>query len=182
MAISPRTTFSNWGASSRLVARSTAPRRVRRGSRVKVGFVSTFFREGTAGRYFEHWITDLPRDTFEQQPEATFGAMRVAIPQWASAEPVVPLARIEVGPEDFPLLSQIPVLGVLFGTHGDDEEEIEGAVFIIPSVVESVPKSSYDIVKEAMAQYSDYSGDLSDVNAFQKTPPIPESEEAPKAK
>lgn len=49
----------------------------------------------------------LPRDTFEQQPEATFGDTRVAIPQWASAEPVVPLARIEVGPEDFPLLDQI---------------------------------------------------------------------------
>ena len=36
-----------------------------RGGRVKVGFVSTFLREGTAGRYFEHWITDLPRETFE---------------------------------------------------------------------------------------------------------------------
>ena len=39
--------------------------RVRTGSRVKVGFVSTFFRDGTAGRYFEHWLTDLPRDEFE---------------------------------------------------------------------------------------------------------------------
>lgn len=49
----------------------------------------------------------LPRDTFEQQPAARFGGLRVAIPQWASPEPVTPLARIEVGPEDFPLLAQI---------------------------------------------------------------------------
>src|SRR5262249_58186581 len=77
-----------------------------------------------------------------------------------------------------PLLSEIPVLGVLFGTHGDQEEEVEGAIFIIPSVVESVPKSSYDIVKEALAQYDEYHGDMGDVNTFQKTPPIP-AEAAP---
>ena len=39
--------------------------RVRAGSRVKVGFLSTFFRDSTAGRYFENWITDLPRDDCE---------------------------------------------------------------------------------------------------------------------
>lgn len=39
--------------------------RVRVGSRIKVGFLSTFFRDSTAGRYFENWITDLPRNDFE---------------------------------------------------------------------------------------------------------------------
>jgi CRISPR-associated protein Csy1 len=39
--------------------------RVRAGTRVRVGFVSTVFRDGTAGRYFERWITDLPREDFE---------------------------------------------------------------------------------------------------------------------
>jgi protein O-GlcNAc transferase len=39
--------------------------RVRAGSRVKVGFLSTFFRDSTAGRYFESWIADLPRSDFE---------------------------------------------------------------------------------------------------------------------
>lgn len=41
------------------------PPRVRAGSRIKVGFLSTFFRDGTAGRYFESWIADLPRGDFE---------------------------------------------------------------------------------------------------------------------
>lgn len=49
----------------------------------------------------------LPRDTFEQQPPVTFRGLRMTIPQWASPEPVTPLARIEVGPEDFPLLDAI---------------------------------------------------------------------------
>ncbi|MGH8802841.1 MAG: hypothetical protein ACREX6_11180, partial [Casimicrobiaceae bacterium] len=32
---------------------------------VRVGFASAFFRDGTAGRYFRSWITDLPRERFE---------------------------------------------------------------------------------------------------------------------
>jgi pilus assembly protein CpaC len=73
--------------------------------------------------------------------------------------------------QGLPLLSRIPVLGVLFGTHLDEEEEVEGAVFIIPSIVESIPKSSYDLVQEALRQYDDYSGDLDDVNSYPKNPP-----------
>jgi CRISPR-associated protein Csy1 len=33
--------------------------------RVRVGFVSAFLRDGTVGRYFERWVTDLPRERFE---------------------------------------------------------------------------------------------------------------------
>ena len=39
--------------------------RVRDRARIKVGFASAFFRDGTVGRYFERWITDLPREEFE---------------------------------------------------------------------------------------------------------------------
>jgi pilus assembly protein CpaC len=73
--------------------------------------------------------------------------------------------------QGIPLLSQIPVLGVLFGTHGDQKEEVEGAVFIIPSIVESVTKSSYDMVEAAMSQYEEYDGDYDDVDAYKKPPP-----------
>lgn len=45
--------------------RAPLRKRQRQGRRLRVGFVSSFFREGTVGRYFEHWITDLPRDAFE---------------------------------------------------------------------------------------------------------------------
>lgn len=49
----------------------------------------------------------LPRDTFVQQPSMPFGPYEVEIPQLASLEPVVPLARLAVAPEDFPFLEQI---------------------------------------------------------------------------
>ncbi len=34
-------------------------------ARPRIGFVSSFFRDGTVGRYFEHWITDLDPEAFE---------------------------------------------------------------------------------------------------------------------
>jgi len=42
----------------------TVPARAR-GRTLRIGFLSAFFRDGTVGRYFERWITDLPRDRFE---------------------------------------------------------------------------------------------------------------------
>jgi hypothetical protein len=57
------------------------------------------FRRGT--------VYLLPRTTFEQQAPIAFGGRTVRVPQWASLSPVRPLARLDVGPEDFPLLAQL---------------------------------------------------------------------------
>ncbi len=70
-----------------------------------------------------------------------------------------------------PLFSQIPVLGLLFGGHTNSEAEIDGAVFIIPSIVESVPKKAHDIVETAMTQYEEYSGAMDKVHSFKASPP-----------
>ena len=70
-----------------------------------------------------------------------------------------------------PLLSEIPVLGVLFGSHSNQAEDVEGAVFIIPSIIETVPKSAVEVIKNALSQFKDYSGDVDQVESFNKTPP-----------
>lgn len=70
-----------------------------------------------------------------------------------------------------PLLSEIPVLGVLFGAHNNQAEDVEGAVFIIPSIIETVPKSAVEVIKNALSQFKDYSGDVNQVESFNKTPP-----------
>jgi hypothetical protein len=49
----------------------------------------------------------LPRKTFINEPSITLGPNRVHIAQLASFEPVAPLAKLTVTPEDFPFLSQI---------------------------------------------------------------------------
>jgi pilus assembly protein CpaC len=58
-----------------------------------------------------------------------------------------------------PGLSEIPVLGLLFGGHTNSVSEIEGAVFVIPSIVESVPRRAYNIVNAAMNIYNNYNAD-----------------------
>jgi hypothetical protein len=49
----------------------------------------------------------LPRSTFITQPPMAFGSYQVHFAQLASFVPVQPLAKLTVGPEDFPFLSQI---------------------------------------------------------------------------
>ncbi|MFI5297351.1 MAG: hypothetical protein ACHREM_04575 [Polyangiales bacterium] len=58
--------------------------------------------------------------------------------------------------DGIPYLSQIPILGVLFGTHGEQKTEVEGAIFIVPNVVQAVSKQSSDMVGEALKEYEDY--------------------------
>lgn len=81
------------------------------------------------------------------------------------------MRSVRHGITGIPFISQVPVLGILFGSHNNQEEELEGSVFIIPSVVESVPKSTFDILKDAVDQYEQFDGDMEEVNTYQKTPP-----------
>lgn len=70
-----------------------------------------------------------------------------------------------------PGLSQVPVLGLLFGSHNNAEDEVEGAVFVIPSVVENAPRRSHDIVGDAMKDFEAYSGSIDNVHTFPGNPP-----------
>jgi pilus assembly protein CpaC len=57
-----------------------------------------------------------------------------------------------------PWLSQIPILGGLFGSSSDQNDELEGAVFIVPSVVESASQRATELVARALRDYGEYSG------------------------
>ena len=57
-----------------------------------------------------------------------------------------------------PLLSEIPIIGYFFGTHGLQKKDLEGAVFIIPSVVESSATPAIDLVNETFKVYEGWSG------------------------
>lgn len=70
-----------------------------------------------------------------------------------------------------PGLSDIPVLGLLFGSHAQDKQETEGAVFIVPSVVDTVPKSAIELINNTMAVYREFAGEIEYVDAYPKTPP-----------
>jgi pilus assembly protein CpaC len=59
-----------------------------------------------------------------------------------------------------PVLSQIPILGVLFGTHSGQHEESENLIFIVPSVVDAVPADAREEVRRALVAARAFDGDL----------------------
>jgi pilus assembly protein CpaC len=65
-----------------------------------------------------------------------------------------------------PLLSQIPILGVFFGSHAHAEAETENVVVIVPSVVDAVSMQDRAQVNKALTRYNEYSGDLEDGGKF----------------
>jgi pilus assembly protein CpaC len=73
--------------------------------------------------------------------------------------------------DGLPLLSEVPLLGLFFGSHNDRESATENAMFVIPSVVESVSNSSLAMIDGALKQYDDYSGEVDEARPFDRKPP-----------
>lgn len=69
-----------------------------------------------------------------------------------------------------PILKDIPVLGLLFASHNDDTQGTEGAVLIVPSVIDSIPTATQEMVNTALSRFRDFHGEMSKVNAFDKRP------------
>jgi pilus assembly protein CpaC len=82
------------------------------------------------------------------------------------------------GKSGIPLLSQIPILGVLFGTHTYADAETENVVIIVPSVVDAVSMQDRERLNAALKRYGEYSGALTDDRGFvpgavSKKPQVP---------
>lgn len=69
-----------------------------------------------------------------------------------------------------PVLSQIPILGALFGSHAHAEEQTENVVIIVPSVVDSISMQDRARLKAALEQYTSYDGDIEDVKLVPAAP------------
>jgi pilus assembly protein CpaC len=72
-----------------------------------------------------------------------------------------------------PLFSEIPILGALFGSTGRTEDEVEGAMLVVPTVVDAVSRGAREIVDEAAEEYERYSGGLDEANLWDETPARP---------
>lgn len=69
-----------------------------------------------------------------------------------------------------PGLSQLPILGRLFGTQHDRSEHSENLIFIVPSVVEAVALDAREHVREALRAFDAYDGDLDEQPLRERTP------------
>jgi pilus assembly protein CpaC len=69
-----------------------------------------------------------------------------------------------------PGLSEIPILGILFGSHANTQVDTEGAIFVVPTVVQSIPSSAAELVDLALKKFDDYSGNLDSLRAYDRKP------------
>jgi type II secretory pathway component GspD/PulD (secretin) len=74
-----------------------------------------------------------------------------------------------------PGLSQIPILGVLFGTHTRRDANVENLLFIVPTVVQAVPRAQADRIQEALRIYERFGTiggpGLGDIELIEPSPP-----------
>jgi len=49
----------------------------------------------------------LPRSAFEREPAQQMMGAEIIFPHWISAQPAKPVAKLRVGPHDFPFLAQV---------------------------------------------------------------------------
>jgi pilus assembly protein CpaC len=71
-----------------------------------------------------------------------------------------------------PILSDIPVLGVFFGSHTNEEADADGVIFIIPSVIDTLPPASSSLIEGVARAYDHFSGDLEATRPYPRTPPV----------
>lgn len=74
-----------------------------------------------------------------------------------------------------PGLSQIPILGFLFGSNGQRSDEVENVLFIVPTVVQAASRQDIDRITEALKLYQGFGGlggrGLGEVQLMETTPP-----------
>lgn len=73
--------------------------------------------------------------------------------------------------DGFPGLSQIPVLGALFGSHSRRWEESETLLFIIPTIVQGIPLQQRNRIQEAIRIYEDFRGGVAEVELVEQPRP-----------
>lgn len=72
-----------------------------------------------------------------------------------------------------PGLSQIPIVGILFGTHAGRREARQNVLFIVPSVVDVASLQARQRIEEAMRVYWDYAGGLDELVLMPTTELVP---------
>lgn len=59
-----------------------------------------------------------------------------------------------------PFLSQVPILGGLFGSHAAQRHDTDNLVVIVPAVVDAVSPQAREVLRETLRVFDAYEGDL----------------------
>lgn len=70
-----------------------------------------------------------------------------------------------------PGLSQIPIIGVLFGQNQRLGDATQNVLFIVPTIVQAVPRQQRNYIREALETFQRFEGFIHEVEMFETTPP-----------
>ena len=121
---------------------------------------------------------DLSELTEPSSPGGPPGRRRTQLESVANMEPgqALVMSGIESRAEQeaqggLPGLSQIPIIGVLFGTNSRRGEATQSLLFIVPTIVEPVPRQQRDYISEALEAFNRFSGYIHAYELIERTPP-----------
>ncbi|MEA2698300.1 MAG: pilus assembly protein CpaC, partial [Myxococcales bacterium] len=121
--------------------------------------------DDVSGRIEGHIKTDVSKIT-ATSPDGVPTLSRVLVDTEVNLElgQSIALAGLFSDDENYqltglPLLSEIPIIGYFFGSHGSRERHIENVIFIVPTLVGAVGIDQRDRVSEAFRLFRQYSGD-----------------------
>lgn len=121
---------------------------------------------------------DLSELTDPQSPGDPPGRRRTQLEAVANLQPgqammmsgIVSRSELETQ-GGLPGLSQIPIIGVLFGTNARRGEATQNVLFIVPTIVQAVPRQQRNYIREALETFQRFQGFIHDVEMFERTPP-----------
>ncbi|MFZ5890460.1 MAG: hypothetical protein ACOY0T_05270 [Myxococcota bacterium] len=119
-------------------------------------------------------ISDLTSPISSNLPGRTFSRLTTNVSLKLGQGLVLSGLRAQThthGITGLPVLSSLPLLGIFFGSHNDNQLETENAMLIIPSVVETLPPSSLALIDSALNEFREYRGDLDKVDPMDRRPP-----------
>lgn len=121
---------------------------------------------------------DLSELTEPSSPGGPPGRRRTELEAVANMEPgqAIIMSGVDSRSETesqggLPGLSQIPIIGVLFGTNARRGEATQSLLFIVPTIVQPVARQQRDYIREALETFSRFSGYIHDYELFERTPP-----------
>jgi Flp pilus assembly secretin CpaC len=108
-------------------------------------------------------VSDLNTDTGTNVPGRTISTLQTVVNLELGQSIMLAgltAANEVVGRSGLPGLSEIPILGALFGRHAETSSESQSVIFIVPTVMDVVSMQQRAMIDEALQSYDDYSGTL----------------------
>lgn len=134
--------------------------------------------DAQSGRIEIQLEADLSELTEPTTPGGPPGRRRTQLESVANMQPgqALVMSGIESRSEQqvqggLPGLSQIPIVGVLFGTHQSGGEATQAVLFIVPTIVEPVARQHRDYIAEALEAFDRFGGYIHDYELIERVPP-----------